>query len=58
MKANFFYNVLTDGLTEKGAVENELLVLLFCQKDDTLQQIQTRLFSVLEPSQDDAEGLV
>ena len=30
-----------DGSTDKGRVENELFVILFCKIDDTLQEIRT-----------------
>ena len=33
-----FYSVLMDGSTNKGQVENELFMILFCKQDDTLQR--------------------
>jgi len=55
-----FYSVLMDGSANKGRVENELFVILFCKRDDTQQQIKTcaRYFCVLEPTKADADGLV
>ena len=55
-----FYSVLMDGSTDKGRVENELFVLLFCRRDDSVQEIKTcaRYFCVLEPSRANADGLV
>lgn len=55
-----FYSVLMDGSADKGRVENELFVILFCKRDDTQQQIKTyaRYFCVLEPTKADADGLV
>ena len=55
-----FYSVLMDGSADKGRVENELFVILFCKQDDTQQQIRTcaRYFCVLEPTKADADGLV
>ena len=49
-----------DGSADKGRVENELFVILFCKRDDTQQQIKTcaRYFCVLEPTKADADGLV
>ena len=49
-----------DGSTDKGRVENELFVILFCRRDDTLQEVKTcaRYFCVLEPTKADANGLV
>ena len=55
-----FYSVLMDGSTDKGRVENELSVQLFCRRDDSVQEIKTcaRYFCVLEPSRANADGLV
>ena len=55
-----FYSVLMDGSTDKGRVENELFVILFCKRDDSLQEIRTcaRYFCVLEPTKADSDGLV
>ena len=55
-----FYSVLMDGSADKGRVENELFVILFCKRDDTQQQISTcaRYFCVLEPAKADADGLI
>ena len=49
-----------DGSTDKGRVDNELFVILFCKRDDSLQEIRTcaRYFCVLEPTKADADGLV
>ena len=49
-----------DGSTDKGRVENELFVILFCKKDDTLKEVTTcaRYLCVLEPTKADADGLV
>ena len=47
-----FYSVLMDSSTDKGWIENELFVILFCKRDDTLQEVKTcaRYFCVLEPT--------
>ena len=34
-----FYSVLMDGSTDKGRIENELLVIISCKKDDALQEV-------------------
>ena len=49
-----------NGSTDKGRVENELFVILFCKRDNTLQEVKTcaRYFCVLEPTKADADGLV
>ena len=36
-----FYSILMDGSVDKGRVENELFVILFCKKDDNLQEVRT-----------------
>lgn len=55
-----FYSVLMDGSTDKGRVENELFVILFCKRDNTVQEVRTcaRYFCVLEPTRADADGLI
>ena len=55
-----FYSVLMDGSTDKGRIENELFVIIFCKKDDTLQEVFTcaRYLCVLEPERADADGLI
>ena len=49
-----------DGSTDKGRVENELFVILFCKRDVAVQELRTcaRYFCVLEPTKADADGLV
>ena len=49
-----------DSFTYKGRIENELFVILFCKRDDTLQEVKTcaRYFCVLEPTKADADGLL
>ena len=44
-----FFSMLMDGSTDKGKVENELFVILFCACDDTQQQMNTcaRYFCLL-----------
>jgi len=55
-----FYSMLMDSSTDKGRVENELFVILFCEKDDVLLELKTtaRYYCVLEPRKSDADGLV
>ena len=54
------YSVLMDGSTDKGRIWNELFVIIFCKKDDTLQEVFTcaRYLCVLEPERADADGLI
>ncbi len=49
-----------DGSTDRGRVENELFVIVFGKRDNTLQEIRTcaRYLCVLEPVKADADGLV
>ena len=55
-----FYSVLMDNSTDKEHVENELFVILFCEKDDVLLELKTtaRYYCVLEARKCDAHGLV
>ncbi len=55
-----FYSILMDGSTDKGLVENELFVILYCRKDDDAQEIKTcaRYLCVQEPKKADADGLI
>ena len=49
-----------DASTDKGKIENELFVILYCQRDDTVEEIRScaRYFGVIEPAKCDADGLV
>ena len=49
-----------DGSTDKAKVENEVIVLLYCSKDDEAEEMNTcaRYFTVLEPAKADGDGLV
>ena len=55
-----FYSILMDGSVDKGRVENELFVILFCKKDENLQEVRicAGYFCILEPTRSDADGLV
>ena len=55
-----FYSMLMDGSVDKGQVENELMVILYCNRDDTSQEMKTcaQYYSVLEPARSDANGLI
>lgn len=60
LASRHFYSILMDSSTDKGRVENELFVILFCQKDDAQLELKTtaRYYCVLEPRKTDADGLV
>lgn len=60
LASHHFYSTLMDGSADKGRVENELFVILFCKQDNTLQEVRTcaRYFCVLEPTRADADGLI
>lgn len=49
-----------DGSTDKGKVENELFVILFCKQDQIIQEVRScaRYLCVLEPKKSDADGLL
>ena len=49
-----------DGSVDAGRVEDELVVILYCKKDNSSEEIRscTRFLSVQAPSRADAAGLV
>lgn len=49
-----------DGSTDKGRIENELFVILFCKKNDEIQEVKTcaRYLCVQEPLKADSDGLI
>ena len=49
-----------DGSTDKGRIENELFVVLYCKEDGDRQEMKTfsRYLCIQEPSKADADGLV
>ena len=49
-----------DGTTDAGNQEDELIVLLYCSKDGTTQEITpcTRYLSIHNPGKADANGLL
>ena len=55
-----FYSFLMDGSTDAGKVEQELIVLLPCKKDDTFQEMKSyaRLFPIASPKVAEASGLI
>ena len=60
LSSHHFYSGLMDGSVDKGKIENELFVILFCQKVDELEEIRSsaRFFCVFEPRKADADGLI
>ena len=57
-KAKFF-SLLLDGSTDKGNIDNELLLIVWCDADGTDEKIHTKrsYFSVYRPESVSAEGL-
>ena len=55
-----FYSFLMDGSTDKGNVEDELIVILYSTKDTAAEEVKThaRFFSLQEPKKADADGLI
>ena len=55
-----FYSFLMDGTTDAGNVEDELIVIMGFQKDDTAGEVGTfaRYFSLEVPAKADADGLI
>jgi len=57
---NNFYSFLMDGSTDEGNIEQELVVILTCVKDDATEEMKssTRFFSLASPEKANASGLV
>ena len=55
-----FVSFLMDGSTDAGNMEQELVLVVFCVKDEAAQQIRscTRYLAVISPERGTAEGLV
>ena len=55
-----FCSFLMDGSVDAGRVEDELVVILYCKKDDSSDEIRscTRFFTVQVPSRADTAGLI
>ena len=55
-----FYSFLLDGTTDAGNVEDELVVILYCGKDDVVGKIKScaRYFTIEVPKKADAIGLI
>ena len=55
-----FYSFLMDSTTDAGNIEDELIVILYCEKDDAAGEIKScaRYFTVDVPKKADANGLI
>ena len=55
-----FFSFLIDGTTDAGNVEDEMIVLQFCCKDDGAKEVRScaRYFSIFNPDKGDTDGLV
>ena len=55
-----FYSFLMDGSVDAGRIEDELVVIMFCKKDDFCEEIQScsHYLSVEVPTRADAAGLI
>ena len=49
-----------DGSTDKGKVENEVIVIQYCRVDKTVEEVRSfsRFLGVFEPLRGDADGLI
>ena len=55
-----FFSFLMDGSTDSGNLEVELVLVVFCMKNDTAREIQacTRYLATVKPAQANADGLL
>ena len=49
-----------DGSTDKGKVENEMIVIQYCRVDETVEEMRLfpRFLRVVEPVKADTDGLI
>ena len=54
-----FFSLLLDGSTDKGNIDNEILLVVWCDLDGTDEVVHTRMdyFSVSRPQSVTADGL-
>ena len=55
-----FFSFLMDGTTDSGNVEDELIIVLYCRRDDVVKEIKAcaRYLSVVTPDKANSDGLV
>jgi len=55
-----FFSLLLDGSTDTGNIDNELLLVVWCDRDGTDEKIHTRMeyFTVVRPHSVTAQGLL
>ncbi len=60
LSTSHFYSFLMDGTTDAGNIEDELIVILYCEKNDAAGEIKScaRYFAVEVPKRADADGLI
>ena len=51
---------MMDGSTDKGKVENEVIVIQYCRVDEAVEEVRlfSRFLTVVEPVKADADGLI
>ena len=56
----YFCSFLMDGSTDAGNIENEVVVLMYCKKDDVnqLMRSEARYLSLQQPVKADADGMI
>ena len=55
-----YFSFLMDGTTDSGKVEDKLVAILYCKRDDTVEEVRTcaRYLSVVTPNKTDINGLI
>ena len=55
-----FFSFLMDGTSDPGNVEQEMVLVVYCDKDDEIQEIKcvTRYLAVVSPEKVDSSGLI
>ena len=60
MVSNNFFSFLIDGSTDSGNTEQELVLVIFCEKDEARQEIKshTHYLAIVSPEKTSSDGLV
>ena len=59
LKEAKFFSLLLDGSTDKGNIDNELLLIVWCDIDGTDEKVHTKMsnFTVCQPQSVSSQGL-
>ena len=60
MSGNIFFSFLMDGSTDCSNIGVEFVLVVFCKKDDSVSEVQTRTryLALVKPDKGTADGLL